>query len=427
MKTTLTTFLSIKQFSALIAVFLLSGFSVFGQTFTPQYNNNNNATPTGGNSIPFSWNSNGVRGQWLIPANIFVDANGNGAPGGKAIKTIYIYPTSGTFSSPVIYNNMVIKIGQPSITTLSGTWHTAGMQTAVNATTFSITGGMNQWCEIPLTNKINYDPSKPLVLDVAWTSQRTYNLFYVANKSYTNAARNWATPSTASSGSSGASWMGIIGMDLVSLGPNNAGVSALTSPNNFCPGTYAVNVDIANSGTNQLDSVRVHWTLDGVLQKTIKHKTLIDTSGAKNGNTANIFLDSVTFGNAARIIKIWTSFPNGVKDTVNDDDTLEVRLRSAMSGSFTIGGSNPDYLKISDATKDLSTFGVCGPVSFDIRAGTYTERVVLNNVSGASSTNTITFKGAGRGQTIVDYSTGSSTGDMAAWLVEGTDYVKITD
>ncbi|MCB0736493.1 MAG: hypothetical protein KDC92_03195 [Bacteroidetes bacterium] len=80
-KRSLMTRCASKKYTAFIAAFLLSCASVFGQTFTPQYNNNNNATPTGGNSIPFSWNSNGVRGQWLIPANIFVDANGNSAPG----------------------------------------------------------------------------------------------------------------------------------------------------------------------------------------------------------------------------------------------------------------------------------------------------------------------------------------------------------
>ena len=74
-------------------------------------------------------------------------------------------------------------------------------------------------------------------------------------------------------------------------------------------------------------------------------------------------------------------------------------MAQALNGNYTVGGSNPDFADISDAVTSLETNGVSGPATFEIRPGIYlesdgTERVMYIplQITGASDTNTVTFK-----------------------------------
>ena len=70
-----------------------------------------------------------------------------------------------------------------------------------------------------------------------------------------------------------------------------------------------------------------------------------------------------------------------------------------LSGTYTInssgstGGTN--YLTFAAATSALDSLGVSGAVIFNVAAGTYPEQVRIPAITGASATNTITFKGLG--------------------------------
>src|ERR1051325_4220988 len=86
--------------------------------------------------------------------------------------------------------------------------------------------------------------------------------------------------------------------------------------------------------------------------------------------------------------------------------------QAQLSGTYTICSSGCDYSKISDAASDLNSKGVSGPVTFNISAGTYSDYFTINNVSGASAINTITFKGAGKNSTKVT----SSSSSQVAYL-----------
>ncbi|WP_421751263.1 fibronectin type III domain-containing protein [Croceimicrobium sp.] len=80
-----------------------------------------------------------------------------------------------------------------------------------------------------------------------------------------------------------------------------------------------------------------------------------------------------------------------------------------LTGSYTVGGTSPDYATISEAITSLSNCGISAPVTINIAAGTYNEQLVIPAISGASATNTITIQGAGSTSTIISYDgTGSS-------------------
>ncbi|WP_276133452.1 right-handed parallel beta-helix repeat-containing protein [Polluticoccus soli] len=192
---------------------------------------------------------------------------------------------------------------------------------------------------------------------------------------------------------------------------DNAGTNALTNPvAPFCSGNQTVIAQIKNSGNNVLNSVQVGWSVDGIVQSPVSYTTQINTLGSGLGNTATVSLGTVNFGTAPKVIRVWTYSPNGNTDPFTNDDTLTVSLRSSLSGTYTIGGTTPNYSNIAAAVTDLNNYGVCGPVVFDIRNGTYTERTVLKPVTGASAINTITFKSEtnNAANVTINYSSSSS-------------------
>lgn len=125
----------------------------------------------------------------------------------------------------------------------------------------------------------------------------------------------------------------------VTRGYNNAGVNNVTGPTPpFCSGNQTVSVRIKNSGKNIINSVKISWLVDGVPQPQVSYTTPIDTSGSVAGNMATVSLGQVTFANTPRTIKVYTTLPNNLTDTVNTDDTLVFTLRSSPKAEITAAG-----------------------------------------------------------------------------------------
>ena len=81
------------------------------------------------------------------------------------------------------------------------------------------------------------------------------------------------------------------------------------------------------------------------------------------------------------------------------------------TGTYTIGGASPSYATFTAAVADLNTNGLAGdgPVVFDVRDGTYDEQLVINQITGASAINTITFQSESANNTLVTLKTTVST------------------
>ncbi|MFC2129680.1 right-handed parallel beta-helix repeat-containing protein, partial [Bacteroidota bacterium] len=96
------------------------------------------------------------------------------------------------------------------------------------------------------------------------------------------------------------------------------------------------------------------------------------------------------------------------------------------TGSYTIGGSSPDYLTISDAMDDLNLVGIAGPVTFIIRDGDYPECVSqISQINGASATDTIVLKSESGNSTI--YFATDETANRTIIDLNGTDYFTLMD
>ena len=65
---------------------------------------------------------------------------------------------------------------------------------------------------------------------------------------------------------------------------------------------------------------------------------------------------------------------------------LTTPMFAQLSGSYTIdpnGTGTNNYTSFTSAISALSTSGVSGPVTFNVKQGTYTEQVTIPNITGA--------------------------------------------
>ena len=67
-------------------------------------------------------------------------------------------------------------------------------------------------------------------------------------------------------------------------------------------------------------------------------------------------------------------------------------VNAQLNGNYTIGGASPSYSTVAEAVDSLNKKGVNGAVNFHIRSGNYNAQFTIENISGASATNSITFK-----------------------------------
>jgi parallel beta-helix repeat protein len=218
---------------------------------------------------------------------------------------------------------------------------------------------------------------------------------------------------------------GTVTYERMPQGPNNAGISKIVSPlSPFCAGPQDISVRLKNSGTNVLYNVNIKWRLDNVLQTPVTFSSPLDTFGGSlyPNDTTVVLATGIPF-TAGRTLKVWTELPNSVADTSNGDDTLLINLTPALNGNFTIGGASPNFATVDAAVTALTTYGICGPVKFTIRPGTYTGQINLTSVAGVSATNTITFEGTDKNTTIITYA--YTSGAYATWTNDNVSYVTL--
>ena len=98
---------------------------------------------------------------------------------------------------------------------------------------------------------------------------------------------------------------------------------------------------------------------------------------------------------------------------------LTTPMFAQLSGTYTIdpnGTGTSNYTSFTSAISALSTSGVNGAVTFNVKQGTYSEQVTIPSLTGASASNSITFQAdpTNTSDAIVTY---SPTGTSDNWTV----------
>ena len=156
---------------------------------------------------------------------------------------------------------------------------------------------------------------------------------------------------------------------------------------------FAVTARVKNFGTDTLTSAMVNWRLDGVLQ------TPYSWTGSllKDSSSSVITLGTISLAQGVHQIIAWTDNPNGQSDlnTANDSSKISfMACANLLAGTYSVGGTNPDFTNLNAAIIALTQCGISAPVTFNMAPGSYTGQYTLPWISGSSSTNTITFKAA---------------------------------
>lgn len=213
-----------------------------------------------------------------------------------------------------------------------------------------------------------------------------------------------------------------MGADEYILYANDAGIIQMTSPVASCPGITDVKVKVKNFGIQSFTGVTVNWSVNGVAQSpyAFSGTLAMGTDQEVTLGTYN-FLAGISYN-----LKFYSVNPGSAADQNPANDTLAVSgVKTAMSGTYTIGvGTGYDYNTIGAAVNDLKNNGVCGPIVFNIAAGTYTENMNLMNILGTSATNTVTFKSANNDNTSVTVQYASGSADNFVVNLYNASYIK---
>jgi len=205
---------------------------------------------------------------------------------------------------------------------------------------------------------------------------------------------------------------------------DDAGISAITQPSgSVCRGTANVEATLHNYGAANISTVTVEWSVNGILQAPVNYAGTLTPGG-----DTTLVLGSYAFNAGNYSLVAYSENPNGGGDADNSNDTSSASVTTQMSGTYTIGGATPDYVDFTTAVNDLNNLGVCGVVTFNVRPGTYTEKLLINQITGSSSTNTITFQSEnGDSSTVIlDIpSVDSTLANNYLIRLNGTDYLTL--
>ncbi|RZK26730.1 MAG: PKD domain-containing protein, partial [Flavobacterium sp.] len=179
-----------------------------------------------------------------------------------------------------------------------------------------------------------------------------------------------------------------IGADEFEPLKNDAFLEAVVYPTGIiCKGFHETKVRVSNTGTDTLKNIIIGYNIDGVFHDTISYKLSIPTD-----RDSILSLGKLYYGDTLRWYKIFSSLPNNKFDRNQGNDTVLHAIRSALKDTYTVAKSGSYYNSLNMALSHLDSFGICGPVIFNIEDGYYEERLTINNYTGSSHRNSVTFQ-----------------------------------
>ncbi len=191
-------------------------------------------------------------------------------------------------------------------------------------------------------------------------------------------------------------------------GSGNAGVTAILTDESFCAGTQDVSANIGNFGLDSISSVDVNWEMNGVAQPTFSYTSGLDTINGTPRSDTTLVLGSGTFVAGINTIKVYTSNPNGVADTVNANDTLVVDFVSASEPT------DITIFNILTTTVDVNVGDFAGDLDYEFDVTGFTQGT---GNTGTTTTVPFTITALTKGTTYDIYVRSNCFGtDSSAWV-----------
>ncbi|MCC5917971.1 MAG: right-handed parallel beta-helix repeat-containing protein, partial [Cryomorphaceae bacterium] len=201
-------------------------------------------------------------------------------------------------------------------------------------------------------------------------------------------------------------------------------VTRFISPGAACPGTVSVEIEVGNFASDTATSFTVNWWINNVAQTPVTQSGIFTP-----GSLTPVTLGTFTLAAATSYdieVSIDSVGPGQDIDLTNNTSEL-MGFRAGLNGTYTINQlatpSVTNFSSFQEAVDALNDFGVCGPVVLNVVSGTgpYNEQIMIEDISGTSATNTVTFNG--NGNTLTYLST--SGGERYTLALNGASYVTI--
>ncbi|HET6224690.1 MAG TPA: NosD domain-containing protein, partial [Bacteroidia bacterium] len=166
----------------------------------------------------------------------------------------------------------------------------------------------------------------------------------------------------------------------------DASVEDIT-PVQTCIGTVPIQVQLKNYSALALQSSTINWSVNNVTQTPVNWNGNLSFNAKTVVNLGTLNYTEIGTYN----LKVWVSAPNNGTDSFNANDTTSITSFSSLKGTYTVGGASPSFNTINDAVKALKKGGVCGAVTLNIRPGFYKESILVSDIDGLGSANTLTI------------------------------------
>ncbi|MDP2175152.1 MAG: PKD domain-containing protein [Bacteroidota bacterium] len=204
----------------------------------------------------------------------------------------------------------------------------------------------------------------------------------------------------------------------------DVGINNIDSPSVFCAGIHKVKVKFQNYGSDTIKSLTIQWKINSNNQTSYNWTGIL----APGSSSPSIDIGTFTFAsNTPYNFIIWTINPNNLSDQKTLNDTLKITKYAGLTGNYTIGDTiGTDFKSFNDAITGMSSRGVCGPITFNVKHGVYNEQITLTQLPGMGINNPVKFKNITNDSTkiVITLPSTTATGNNNATLqLRGADYI----
>jgi hypothetical protein len=409
-------------FTIILNLFLLSN-SLSAQTYLTVGTGTSSNSSTGYPAPYGNWYT-GAKHQMIILASELQ------ALGGSA-GTINSLAFDVATAQGVALDGFTIKIGTTTATSVSNTWET-GLTTVYSVSAYTETAG---WNTHTFTTPFVWDGSSNIIIETCFdkyqgSSNYTSNahMYYstvgFTASHYYRSDGGGVCASTSTSGTSTNRPNMRLGITTTS---NDLGANQWLYPQNGTSvnSSMPIILKVYNYGSAAQSNFTIKYSIDNGSSwiSQVINSSLAAHTSSNYTFTAHANMSTPGDYNCIAVVK-------NSGDTITSNDTLRKTIHicgGSYSGSYTLGNSsNADFSSFNDFSTAINLCGITGPLTILVDSGTYDEQVVFNNISGASSTNTITITSAnGNPDDVIINNTATNTNDNYTLKLDGADYFTI--
>lgn len=286
------------------------------------------------------------------------------------------------------FTNLSIRIGTTSQSAFSSTLFLDSLVPVLDSVPSRSFGSANvvgNYLRVPLDRPFAYQSGTNLVIEVAATQS---NGAFTATAAFKTAKRLFSAGAADTVGTiDNLQWS--IGMDILAQVGDDIRLTQAQLAPQFQEGPNPLTVQFQNFGFDTLQQLQLgySWGSNQVVENWTG--TLLAGQSAQYTFAQPPVAQRLQYGE----LKVWLALPNGVTDTLPQNDSLQfIRYTPWSAGPVRIGGAGADFPSLAAAEQVLRVAGMTGPIQLQLASGTWADSLFLELVPGLSSTNSLTIE-----------------------------------